>query len=68
MPKEYRNNVEIRALLYKLNLPIWKAADRLGMSETTALRHLRHELSEDDKKRWIKAIEEAADNENRLSE
>lgn len=62
MANRYNNNKEIRALLKEHNLPIWKAADRLGMSETTALRHLRHELSEKEKNRWINAIQEAAKN------
>lgn len=39
---------------------MWQIADRMGMHETTLLRHLRHELPESKQRSILEAIEEIA--------
>ncbi|MGM9918481.1 MAG: helix-turn-helix domain-containing protein [Lactimicrobium massiliense] len=49
-------NDEIRRQLRADNIPLWKVADALGVSEMTVSRWLRHELDEAKKEQVIQAI------------
>lgn len=51
-----KKNQEIRNLLGEKNIPQYKLADLLGISESTLVRHLRKELSEEEKQEYIKII------------
>lgn len=51
-------NTEIRAMLKAEKIPYWRIGDKLGMHENTVIRRMRHELSEADKKEFLKAISE----------
>lgn len=49
---------EIKEMLKNEKIPYWKIADALGVHENTIVRMLRHELSEENKERFEKAIAE----------
>lgn len=51
------NNI-IRNTLKKHNFKQWKLAEILGISETTLVRKLRKELSQDEQEKIIKLIKE----------
>ena len=57
--QEKRRNAEIRLAAQKKKLRLWELADLLNISEATLQRKLRHELSDSEKERWLKLIEEA---------
>lgn len=50
------SNSDIRTLLKKHNIKHWKLADLLGVSETTLVRKLRKELSEEEKEKIFNII------------
>lgn len=50
-------NTEIRAELKAAKIPYWKIADKLGVHENTIIRRMRKELSEDDRKKFLAAID-----------
>lgn len=43
------------------NVPYWRIADELGISENTMLRRLRHQLPPDQEAEVLQAIERAAE-------
>lgn len=49
-------NEDIRRTLRANKIPLWLLADKLGCHEQTILKHLRKELSADEKQRIIDAI------------
>ena len=49
-------NEEIREQLSSAGIPLWKVADRLNMHESTLIRHMRHDLPADEKKKITDAI------------
>lgn len=51
-------NTEIREMLKTEHIPYWRIADVLGVHENTVIRRLRKELSPDDRKRFLAAIEQ----------
>ena len=51
-------NTEIRALCVSKGIRMWQLADAYGCSEMTLYRKLRHDLSDDDKKRFLDIIAE----------
>lgn len=51
-------NTDIRQELLIANLKQWKVAERMGMSESTFSRMLRHELPQEKKNRIRLAISE----------
>ena len=51
-----KTNVDVRAQAKNAGVFLWQVADVLNISEPTLLRHLRYELSEDDKGRIYDAI------------
>lgn len=53
-------NAEIKNKLKESKIFQWQVASKLGMSEMTLVRKLRYELSEADKQRIFKAIDELA--------
>ena len=54
-------NQEIKELFKKNNVPQWKVADVLGVSEMTVIRWLRHELTPERKAAILDAIEKVRD-------
>lgn len=52
------NNKDIRNLLKEKGLYHWQLADCLGISEPTLTRKLRKELSQEEKEKIIKVINE----------
>lgn len=52
------NNKDIRNLLKEKSLYHWQLADYLGISEPTLTRKLRKELSQEEKEKIIKVINE----------
>lgn len=53
-------NQEIRTEAKRNGVKLWQIADRLGISEPTMTRKLRHELNEDEKNRILSIITELA--------
>ena len=51
------SNKDLREKMRKDNVPIWKLADALGISETTTQRMLRRELTGEKLHRVQQAIE-----------
>lgn len=51
-------NREIRAAILLKGLKHWEVAEHLGIQESALSRMLRRELSEDEKKKLLKAIDE----------
>lgn len=43
------------------NVPYWRIADELGISENTMLRRMRHQLPADQEAEVLEAIEKAAE-------
>ena len=52
------SNIDIRNTLKTNNFKHWKLAEILGISETTLVRKLRKELSNEEKERIFKIIKE----------
>ena len=50
-------NAEIRTELKSAKIPYWRIADKLGVHENTIVRRMRKELSEDDRKKFLAAID-----------
>lgn len=50
-------NEQIRATIVAAGLKQWQAAEKLGMTESSFSRFLRHELTEDQSQRVLEAIE-----------
>lgn len=50
-------NQEIRQAAKKFSVSLWEIADFLQISEPTLFRWLRHELSDEQKNTFFKAIE-----------
>lgn len=44
-----RANADLRAFLKENGVALWQVGDLLGVSETTVIKHLRRELSQDEK-------------------
>ena len=55
------NNKEVRKRMKEKHVTQWMLGDYFGVHETTVIRNMRHELSDADKARYIKAIEEIAE-------
>lgn len=53
-------NKEIRRTARANGVPLWKIADKLGISEPTMSRKLRHELPEEQKEKILNIINELA--------
>lgn len=53
-------NKDIKRTIYMNGLRQWEVADALGINEATLSRKLRHELSEEDRDKILKAIEDLA--------
>ena len=49
-------NIDLRNMLKKSGVRMWQIADYLQISEASFTRLMRHELSEDEKERIMKAI------------
>ena len=54
------SNLEIRRTAKANGVALWQVADKLGISEPTMSRKLRHELAEDEKARILNIIAELA--------
>ena len=54
----YLANTEIRKAAKAANIPLWKIALELGISEATMTRKMRCELSEEEKKKVLTIINE----------
>ena len=54
------NNKEVRQRMKKKRVTQWMLGDYFGVHETTVIRNMRHELSDADKERYLKAIDEIA--------
>lgn len=54
------NNIKVRTKLFETNMPRWKCAELLGVSEMTLYRMLRNELPEDEQDRICRLIDEYA--------
>lgn len=52
-----KKNLEIRKALVKSGMRQWELADALGISESTLVRHLRKELSQEEQATIFDAIE-----------
>lgn len=50
-------NADIRAELKAKSIPVYAIADVLGVHENTVFRRLRHELSEQEKQKFIRIID-----------
>ena len=51
-------NSEIRTSMKEAHVSYWQIGDVLGLHENTVMRRLRHELSDEERRRFIAAIEE----------
>lgn len=51
-------NEKIRLHAKKMDIPLWKVADKMGFSEATLSRRLRHELPDSEANAYIVAIDE----------
>ena len=51
------NNKIVRLAMLEHNVPQWKLAKMLGVSENTVWRRLREELPEEEQTRLVKIIE-----------
>lgn len=49
---------EVRSMLKKNGIKQWQVADKIGVSESTFIRWLRHALPEDKEQMILEAIEE----------
>lgn len=56
-------NQEVREVMKDKKVPIWKIAQKYGVSEMTLVRKLRIEMDDADKEKMIKAINEIAGSE-----
>ncbi|MGN1379980.1 MAG: hypothetical protein ACI4W0_00275 [Bacilli bacterium] len=54
------NNQEIRNYAFCKNVKLWKIADKLGITDSSLSRKLRKELSEEEKQKIFKIIDELA--------
>lgn len=54
------NNQEIRNYAFCKNVKLWKIADKLGITDGSLSRKLRKELSEEEKQKIFKIIDELA--------
>ena len=52
-----KQNIQIRGDLRAARIPLWRLADELGVSESTVLRRLRHELTPADREAFREAAE-----------
>lgn len=52
-----KNNLKLRTVMYIYDIPQWKLAEILGVSENTVWRKLREEMSEEDQDKIIRIIE-----------
>ena len=50
-------NADIRAELKARNIPVYAIADVMGVHENTLFRRLRHELTEQEKQKFIRIID-----------
>lgn len=49
-------NSEIRAAMYNNKIPAWAIGAEMGVHENTILRHLRFELPEQEKQKYLDII------------
>ncbi|MBP3327986.1 MAG: hypothetical protein J6L91_03665 [Clostridia bacterium] len=54
------SNQEIRRTAKANDVPLWRIAEKLGISEPTMSRKLRHELAEPEKQKILGIIAELA--------
>lgn len=61
-------NQEVREAAQKNGVRLWEVAERLGVSETTFSKSLRHELPQPKKQHLLDLIAEIAEAQNRSAE
>ena len=54
-------NVEIRSTAKKAGVRQWQIAEKLGISEFTLIRRMRHDLTQEQQKEILNAIIELAE-------
>lgn len=52
-----KSNIQVRGDLRAAKIPLWMVADALGVSESTVIRRLRHELSPEERKQFREAVD-----------
>ena len=57
-------NREVRIAARVSDVCLWEIAEFLGFSEPTMTRKMRHELSEDEKKKFLAAIDKISAQKN----
>lgn len=57
---DYTRNGELKRHAKKSRVAHWELAEFLGISELTLSRRLRHELPEEEKARYIEAVDQIA--------
>lgn len=60
------SNGKIKETLQKNRVFYWEIADKLGVSEVTLCRWLRHDLPEDKQRKILKAITEIVTDRTKL--
>lgn len=58
-------NVELRTAAKTANVPLWRVADALAISEASMSRLLRRELPEDEQKKILGIIHRLAEEETK---
>lgn len=51
-------NLDVRDAIRAAGVRHWEVAERLGVREETLCRKLRHELSDNEKKKLLRAVEQ----------
>ena len=57
---------ELKHLASSKRVPIWMIADKLGISENTLFRWLRHDLPDDKQQQILKAINDVVTDRMKL--
>lgn len=52
------NNIKIRLAAMEAGVPMWRLAHHLGIAPESLSKKLRYELSSDEEKRMLQAIED----------
>ena len=61
----HQNNQAIRREARACNVPLWRIAVRLGISEPTMTRRLRRELPEEERQKILDVIHQLAEETDR---
>ena len=59
-----KSNMDIRIAASNANIPLWRIADRYGLTDSNFSRLLRKELNEEKRARILQIIEEISNEEN----